>query len=92
MNLRGPHQYGGPRVHTITKKHYIPESTFYLPKSTENTHARRGLYALWITFLCVLDNKDVYMWQEKVYDPKNVTNKWLLSSRFMSTYSVVSAL
>ena len=43
---------------------------FYLPKSTEKKHARRGLYALWITILCVLDNKDVYMWQEKVYDPK----------------------
>ena len=28
------------------------------------------MYALWITILCVLDNKDVYMWQEKVYDPK----------------------
>ena len=33
-------------------------------------NARKGLYALWITILCVLDNKDVYMWQEKVYDPK----------------------
>ena len=32
-----------------------------LPKSTEKTHARRGLYALWIIILCVLDNKDVYM-------------------------------
>ena len=26
---------------------------FDLPKSTEKTHARRGLYALWITILCV---------------------------------------
>ena len=43
---------------------------FYLPKSTEKTYARRGLYVLWITILCVLDNKDAYMWQEKVYDPK----------------------
>ena len=33
-------------------------------KSTEKTHARRDLYALWITILCVLDNKDVYRWQE----------------------------
>ena len=23
-----------------------------------------------LLFLCVLDNKDEYMWQEKVYDPK----------------------
>ena len=46
-------------VHTITGKHYIPESI-------EKTHARRGLYVLWITILCMLDNKDVYMWQEKV--------------------------
>ena len=43
---------------------------FYLPNSTEKTHARSGLYALWITILCVLDNKDVNMWQEKVYNPK----------------------
>ena len=48
----------------------MTEKHFYLPKSTKKTHARRGLYALWITILCVLDNKDVYMWQEKVYDPK----------------------
>ena len=57
-------------VHTITKKHHIPKKHFYLPKSTEKTNARRGLYALWLTILCVLGNKDVYMWQEKVYDPK----------------------
>ena len=53
----------------------LPKSTIYrkallFTKSTEKTHARRALYALWITILCVLDNKDVYMWQEKVYDPK----------------------
>ena len=29
-----------------------------------------GRYAMWITILCVLDNKDAYMCQEKVYDPK----------------------
>ena len=46
----------------------LPKSTivytgkhFYLPKSTEKTYARRGLYALLITILCVLDNKDVYI-------------------------------
>ena len=41
-----------------------------IPKSTEKTLERRGLYALWITILCVLGNKDVYMWHVKVYDPK----------------------
>ena len=44
-----------PRTHQkalYTGKH------FYLLKSTEKTHARRGLYAMWITILCVLDNKD----------------------------------
>ena len=58
---RGPYNY---QKALYTGKH------FYLPKSTEKIHARRGLSALWITILCVLDNKDVYMWQEKVYDPK----------------------
>ena len=58
--LKGPYNY---QKAIYTGKH------FYLPKSTEKTHARRGLYALWITISCVLDNKDVYMWQEKVYDP-----------------------
>ena len=43
---------------------------FNLPKSTEKKQARRGVYAPWITILCVLDNKDVYLWQEKLYDPK----------------------
>ena len=61
LGSRGPYNY---QKALYTGKH------FYLPKSTEKTHARRGLYALWITILCVLDNKDVYMWQEKVYDPK----------------------
>ena len=58
--LSGPYNY---QKALYTGKH------FYLPKSTEKTHARRGLLALWITFLCVLDNKDVYMWQNKVYNP-----------------------
>ena len=44
------------RVHTITKKHYIPESTFNYQKALRK-HARRGLDALFITILCVLDNK-----------------------------------
>ena len=57
----GPYNY---QKALYTGKH------FYLPKSTEKTHARRGLYAMWITILCVLDNKDVNMWQEKVYDLK----------------------
>ena len=52
---RGPYNY---QKALYTGKH------FYLPKSTEKTHARRGLYALLITILCVLDNNDVYMWQE----------------------------
>ena len=57
----GPYNY---QKALYTGKH------FHLPKSTEKTRARRGLYALWIIILCVLDNKDVYMWLEKVYDPK----------------------
>ena len=61
LRLLGPCNY---QKALSTGKH------FYLPKITEKTHARRGLYALWITILCVLDNKDVYMWQEKVYDTK----------------------
>ena len=52
----GPYNY---QKALYTVKH------FDLPKSTEKTHARRGLYALWITILCVLDNKDVYMWQKR---------------------------
>ena len=56
----GPYNY---QKALYTGKH------FYLPKSAEKTHARRGLYALWITMLCVLHNKDVYIWQEKVYNP-----------------------
>ena len=57
----GPYNY---KKALYTGKH------FYIPKCNEKTHARRGLYALWITILCMLDNKDVYMWQEKVYDHK----------------------
>ena len=58
-------------------KNTIYRKAHYLPKSTEKTHAMKGLYALWITILCVLDKKDVYMWQEKVYDPKTwVTNDY----------------
>ena len=38
---RGPYNY---QKALYTGKH------FYLPKSTEKTHARRCLYALWITF------------------------------------------
>ena len=57
-------------VHAIIKKAVYTGKHFYLPKSTKKTHARRGLYALWITILCVLDNKDVIMWQEEAYDPK----------------------
>ena len=56
----GPYNY---KKALYTGKH------FYLPKSTEITHARRDRYALWITVLCVLDNKDVNMCQEKVYNP-----------------------
>ena len=59
--LWGPYKY---QKALYTGKH------FYLPKSTEKKHARKGLYAMRITILCVLDNKDVYIWQEKVYDPK----------------------
>ena len=55
--IMGPYKY---QKALYTGKH------FYLPKRTEKTHARRGLHALWITILCVFDNKDVYMWQEKV--------------------------
>ena len=58
------------RVHTITKKHYIPESTFIYQNALRKHMQGGGLYALWITILYVLDNKNVYMWQEKVYDPK----------------------
>ena len=58
--LQGPYNYQNA---LYTGKH------FYLPKSTEKTYARRGLYVLWITILCVLDNKDACMWQEKVYNP-----------------------
>ena len=60
-SIRGPYDY---QKALYTGKH------FYLPKSTGKIHAMRGLYALWITILCVLDNRDVYMWQEKVYDLK----------------------
>ena len=57
----GPYNY---QKALYTGKH------FDLPKSTEKTYAWRGLYALWITILCLLKNQDVYMWQIKVYDPK----------------------
>ena len=40
----GPYNY---QKALYTGKH------FYLPKNTEKTHARRGLYAMWITILCV---------------------------------------
>ena len=60
---KGPYNY---QKALYTGKH------FYLPKGTEKTHARRDLYVLWINILCVLDNRDVYMWQEKVYDPKTL--------------------
>ena len=56
----GPYNY---QKALYTGKH------FYLPKSTEKTHARRDLYALWIT-ICVLDNKGGKKRTEKVYDPK----------------------
>ena len=43
------------RVHIISKKHYIPESTFIYQKALRK-HMQGGLYALWITILCMLDN------------------------------------
>ena len=45
------------RIHTITKKHYIPESTFIYQKALRKHMQGGGLYALWITILYVLDNK-----------------------------------
>ena len=51
LKIKGPYNY---QKALYTGKHS------YLPKSTEKIHIRRGLYALWITILCVLDNKDVY--------------------------------
>ena len=51
-------------VHTITKKQYIPESTFIYQKALRKNMQGGVCDALWITILCVLDNKDVYMWQE----------------------------
>ena len=48
----GPYSY---QKALYTGKH------FYLPKSIEKTHARSGLYALWITILYVLDNKCIHV-------------------------------
>ena len=60
------HEKTNTRPYNYQKALYTGKH-FYLPKSTEKTHARKGLL---FTILCVLDNKDVHMWLEKVCDPK----------------------
>ena len=57
-------------VPTITKMHYIPESAFICQKALRK-HMQGGVcMPCGLLFYVFLDNKDVYMWQEKVYDPK----------------------
>ena len=52
--------WSGPGPYNYQKALYTGKH-FYLPKSTEKTQARLGLRN---TIFCVLNNKDVYRWQE----------------------------
>ena len=42
-----------PRVHTITKKHYIPESTFNYQKALKNTCKEGFGCPVYYDFMCV---------------------------------------
>ena len=55
----GPYNY---------QKALYTESTFIYQKALRK-HMQGGVF-MPCGLLFVLDNKDVYLWQEKVYDPK----------------------
>ena len=58
------------RVHTITKKHYIPESTLIDQKALRKHMKKEGSVCPVNYYFMCFDNKDVYMWQERVYNPE----------------------
>ena len=64
---------GGGGVGSIqfTKKHYIPESTF-IYKQALRKHMQGGICMPCglLFYVCWIIKMYVYMWQEKVYDPK----------------------
>ena len=48
---------------------------------------------MWISILCVLVNKIVYMWQEKVYDPKTrQTNDYCAHDLYPNSQLLVTAV